>query len=66
MFGFMLTADFAWSLVTVVGVIGVIVWAMENLLSPVQIIKSLLIPYFQPEDNKSLKQLFGDWAGNII
>jgi hypothetical protein len=63
MFGFMFNANFLWWLVTIVGVIGLIIWAIENLLSPVQIIKSLLIPYFQPEDNKSLKQLFGDWAG---
>jgi hypothetical protein len=63
MLGFMLNWNFISAALTLIGVCALVFWLIENLLSPVQIIKNLLIPYFQPEDNKSLKQLFGDWAG---
>lgn len=38
-------------------------WSIENFRSIVQIIGSVLAPYFQPSENKTLVERFGKWAG---
>ncbi|XP_055642784.1 inactive hydroxysteroid dehydrogenase-like protein 1 [Toxorhynchites rutilus septentrionalis] len=47
---------------SIVGLWVLIVWLYDNLKSFVQIIQSLLAPYFVPSENKSLTERFGKWA----
>lgn len=39
-------------------------WLLDNLRSVVEIVVSLLRPFFQPQDERTLVQRFGEWAGN--
>lgn len=48
------------------GVWAVICWSIDNLKSVIQIIQSILTPYFQPNENKSLIERYGKWAGKGI
>lgn len=41
-------------------------WSYENFKSVIQIIKSVLTPYFQPQENKTLVERYGKWAGKKI
>lgn len=50
-------------LLALAGVWAVLWWSIENLRSVVQITMSFLTPYFQPQENKSLVERFGKWAG---
>jgi ribosomal protein S2 len=50
-------------LLALAGIWAVLWWSIENLRSIVQITKSVLSPYFQPQENKSLVERFGKWAG---
>jgi 17beta-estradiol 17-dehydrogenase / very-long-chain 3-oxoacyl-CoA reductase len=38
-------------------------WCYENFKSVIQIIKNVLTPYFQPQENKTLLERYGKWAG---
>ena len=38
-------------------------WSYENFKSILQIFKALLSPYFLPNENKSLPEKYGKWAG---
>lgn len=40
-------------------------WLFDNLKSAVVIVKSVLTPYFQPYENKTLVERFGKWAGKF-
>jgi len=51
-------------LLSLAGVWAVLWWSIENLKSVVQIVKSILTPYFQPQENKTLPEKYGKWAGN--
>jgi hypothetical protein len=46
-----------------IGLWALLWWSYENLKSPVQVIKGVLSPYFQPNENKSLVERYGKWAG---
>lgn len=46
-----------------IGIYASIWWLIDNLKSPVQIITSILRPYFQPQEDLPLKEKFGTWAG---
>lgn len=50
-------------LLALAGVWAVLWWSIDNFRSIVQITRSFLIPYFQPQENKSLVEKFGKWAG---
>lgn len=41
-------------------------WSYENFKSVIQIIKAILTPYFQPQENKGLVEKYGKWAGKKI
>lgn len=62
---FVLSIEFlAWILV-LIGLYAVLWWSIENLKSIVQIVRSLLVPYFQPQDDLKLSERFGNWAGKL-
>ncbi|CAO1336764.1 unnamed protein product [Diamesa serratosioi] len=44
------------------GVWAVMCWSIDNLKSVIQIIQSILTPYFRPHENKSLIERYGKWA----
>ncbi|CAO1357042.1 unnamed protein product [Diamesa tonsa] len=44
------------------GVWAVMCWSIDNLKSVIQIIQSILTPYFQPNENKTLIERYGKWA----
>lgn len=46
-----------------IGWLALVLWSYENFKSVIQIIKSILTPYFQPQENKSLVEKYGKWAG---
>ena len=50
----------------IAGIWAVLCWSIDNLKSVIQIIQSILTPYFQPNENKSLIERYGKWAGNGI
>lgn len=61
----MLSIQFlAWILI-LIGVYAVLWWSIENLKSIVQIVHSLLVPYFQPHEDLKLSERFGNWAGKL-
>lgn len=60
-----LSTNFIYYALLLAGVYAVICWSMDNLKSVIQIIKSILTPYFQPHENKSLVERYGKWAGKI-
>ncbi|XP_055592184.1 inactive hydroxysteroid dehydrogenase-like protein 1 [Uranotaenia lowii] len=45
-----------------VGLVTVLLWLYDNLKSLVQIVTSVLAPYFVPAENKPLAERFGKWA----
>lgn len=51
-------------LLALAGVWSLLWWSIDNFKSVVQIVKSVLLPYFQPQDNKTLVEKYGKWAGN--
>lgn len=46
-----------------VGIYALCWWLIDNLRSLVQLLTAVLTPYFQPVDDKSLVERFGEWAG---
>lgn len=55
-------------LLALAGIWALLWWSLENFMSVLQIIKSVLLPYFQPQDNKTLIERYGKWAGtkNVV
>lgn len=46
-----------------IGVYALCLWLIDNLKSIVQIVGAILLPYFQPEENLTLAERYGNWAG---
>lgn len=62
---FVLNIQFlAWILI-LIGLYAVLWWSIDNLKSIVQIVHSLLVPYFQPQEVLKLSERFGNWAGKL-
>lgn len=60
---FVLSIQFiAWILI-LIGLYAVLWWSIDNFKSIVQIVRSLLVPYFQPQEDSKLSERFGNWAG---
>lgn len=49
-----------------IGVYALLWWSIDNLKSIVQIVRSFLVPYFQPQEDISLSEKFGSWAGTLF
>lgn len=47
-----------------IGVYALCWWLIDNLRSLVQVLAAVLMPFFQPQEDVSLVQRFGEWAGN--
>ncbi|XP_055385848.1 inactive hydroxysteroid dehydrogenase-like protein 1 isoform X2 [Condylostylus longicornis] len=47
---------------TIIGLLAIVHYAVDNLKSFILIIKSVLDPYFQPHLKKTLAEKFGSWA----
>ena len=63
---FVTNTKFIYYSLIIAGVWAVMCWSIDNLKSVIQIIQSILTPYFQPNENKSLVEKFGKWAGKGI
>lgn len=50
-------------LLVLAGIWAVLWWSIDNFRSIVEITKSVLTPYFQPQENKTLVEKYGKWAG---
>lgn len=46
-----------------IGLYALLWWSIDNFKSIVQIIRSVLVPYFQPQEDVPLSEKFGSWAG---
>lgn len=46
-----------------IGAYALLWWSIDNFKSIVQVIRSMLLPYFQPQDDVALSEKFGHWAG---
>lgn len=60
---FVFSIQFAAFLFIWIGVYALIWWCIDNFKSIVQIIRSFLVPYFQPQEDLPLSEKFGNWAG---
>lgn len=57
------SVKFAVFLLAVVGIYAICWWLIDNLSSVVQVVRTLLQPYFQPQEDLSLIDRYGNWAG---
>lgn len=48
-----------------IGLYALLWWSIDNFKSIVQIIRSFLVPFFQPQEDVPLSEKFGNWAGMI-
>lgn len=46
-----------------IGAYALLWWSIDNCKSIVQICRSFLVPYFQPQEDVPLSEKFGNWAG---
>lgn len=55
--------DIILNLLALAGAWAVLWWSIDNFRSIFEIILSVLSPYFQPQEHKSLVERYGKWAG---
>lgn len=60
---FLLETNLIYHLLVLAGIWAVLWWSIENFKSILQIAKNVLTPYFQPQENKTLVERYGKWAG---
>lgn len=60
---FVLSIQFAAFILILIGIYALAWWCIDNFKSVVQIIRSFLVPYFQPQEDLPLSEKFGNWAG---
>lgn len=46
-----------------IGAYALLWYSIDNFKSVVKVIRSILVPYFQPQDDVGLSEKFGQWAG---
>lgn len=63
---FLIESNVLLYLLALAGVWAVLWWSIDNFKSIVQIVKTVVTPYFQPQENKSLIEKFGKWAGTKV
>lgn len=47
----------------VIGALATLAWIVDNCSSLVAIVKTILLPYFIPNEGYTLEKKFGNWAG---
>lgn len=62
-FGFLLDVNVILNLLALAGTWAVLWWSIDNFRSIVEIVLSILTPYFQPQERKTLVERYGKWAG---
>lgn len=60
------SVNFAVFLLAFVGIYAISWWLIDNLSSVVQVVRTLLQPYFQPQEDLSLIDRYGNWAGMFV
>lgn len=63
MFSFIFNIQFLITVLSVIGFYALVLWLIDNFGSIVTIVKTVLTPLFQPQDNLSLSERYGTWAG---
>lgn len=61
---FVLSVEFLAFILILIGSYASLWWSIDNFKSVVQVIRSLLVPYFQPQEDLPLSEKYGNWAGN--
>lgn len=64
-FGFLFDANVIFNLLALAGAWAVLWWSIDNFRSIVEIIVTVLTPYFQPQERKTLVERYGKWAGKV-
>jgi hypothetical protein len=63
---FLFYTNVPYYLLCLAGIWAVLWFLVDNFKSVVQIVKGVLLPYFQPEqENKTLVEKYGKWAGKF-
>lgn len=65
LFDFLFHTNVILYLLALAGAWAVFWWSIDNFRSIVQIVMTILTPYFQPQERKTLVERFGKWAGNF-
>lgn len=52
-------------LLAIFGLVALVLWLGETLWSIIQTIRSILAPFFQPQEARTLRERYGDWAGEL-
>lgn len=50
----------------VIGAYALCWWLIDNVRSIMQLLVAVLMPYFQPQEDVSMVQRFGEWAGKTF
>lgn len=54
------------SVLAVIGAYALCWWLIDNVRSIMQLLVAVLMPYFQPQEDVSMVQRFGEWAGKFV
>lgn len=65
-FNLIFSVNFIVTLLAIIGLWALSIFLYDNFKSIVCIIASVLRPFFQPQESKSLAEKFGGWAGNYL
>ncbi|XP_026480547.1 inactive hydroxysteroid dehydrogenase-like protein 1 [Ctenocephalides felis] len=49
-------------LLAIFGLVALVLWLGETLWSVIQAVRSILAPFFQPQEARTLRERYGDWA----
>lgn len=60
---FVFSIQFALVILALIGIYALLWYSIENFKSVIQVIRSFLVPYFQPQEDLPLSEKFGSWAG---
>lgn len=54
------------SVLAVIGAYALFWWLIDNVRSIMQLVVAVLMPFFQPQEDVSMVQRFGEWAGKFV
>lgn len=60
---FVFSIQFTALVLALIGIYALLWYIIENFKSVIQVIRSFLVPYFQPQEDLPLSERFGSWAG---
>lgn len=61
---FVFSIQFTALILSLIGIYALLWYIIDNVKSVIQVIRSFLVPYFQPHEDLPLSEKFGNWAGN--